>query len=161
MATRPTRQPGTRSYGAPWSQRGRHRHVKADLKSTWMIKRKPNLKAVGNLCSHWLSVTLRQLWIIYFKVDAPSLCHLIESLYCNCTIGTLTFVKLMEMTLVTKKFFWKTGAFMLMLMSESQRKCKTHCLTLRYTGYFWSFRHNSCSSNTIEIFKHFFGLGHS
>ena len=34
-------------------------------------------------------------------------------------------------------------------------------LTLCYTGYFWSFRHNSCSSNIIEIFKHFFGLGHS
>ena len=34
-------------------------------------------------------------------------------------------------------------------------------LTLRYTGYFWSFRHNSCSSNTIEILKHFLGLGQS
>ena len=33
-------------------------------------------------------------------------------------------------------------------------------LTLRYTGYFWSFRHNSCSSDTIEIFKHFFGPDH-
>ena len=33
-------------------------------------------------------------------------------------------------------------------------------LTLRYTGYFRSFRHNTCSSNTIEIFKHFFDLGH-
>ena len=34
-------------------------------------------------------------------------------------------------------------------------------LTLRYTGYFLSFRHNSCSSNTIEILKHFLGLGQS
>ena len=34
-------------------------------------------------------------------------------------------------------------------------------LTLPYTSCFWSFHHNLHSSNTIEILKHFLGLGHS
>ena len=37
----------------------------------------------------------------------------------------------------------------------------TCTLTLCYMGLFWSFRHNLHSSNTIEILKLFFGLGHS
>ena len=34
-------------------------------------------------------------------------------------------------------------------------------LTLPYPGYFWSFRHNLCRTNIIEIFKLSLGLGHS
>ena len=34
-------------------------------------------------------------------------------------------------------------------------------LTLPYPGYFWSFHHNLCSANIIEIFKLSLGLGHS
>ena len=51
---------------------------------------------------------------------------------------------------------------------EPDNKVENNCcqevdlsLTLRYTGLFWSFRHNLHSSNTIELLKLFCGLGHS
>ena len=37
---------------------------------------------------------------------------------------------------------------------------KYYLLTLPYPGYFWSFCHNLCTTNIIEIFKLSLGLGH-